>query len=495
MALCLASGVKAQAADPSPDLDVPADDPSVPVLRRVQVRAGILGTQAWPQSERQALAPLSAAGTAADSAWLRSALPAFRSPAFGWSDPARGNSFFFEPEAEAELRMGGDSGDARIAGLGGRIYGRFGAHLSYFSHARIFSEFTDKAQFTHQFSPELGETYSVEKGAGDSLLPDRSYNRFESYIVADWPWIRLKAGRDRLHMGPGYFTSLTASRETPPYYLLEARVDFAPWLTLDDYLLRMTDTDHEIRKYANLHRFEFKPSRAWTFAFQDIVIYQDRDPDARYVLPLVPIMFSEVNNGGLDNSAMSLDFAFAGFRSLRVWGEIFIDDLLGPASFFDDFWENRWAGLAGFQAVLPARWADADLVMEYGHVEPWTYNGRKSQTSFKHFNVPSASRLGPDSRTWDTQLSWRPARWLELRERFSWTDKGLGRPGALGAIHNDSLDGQTKSFLGGDVESHRIWETAARFVWSQFLSASLTWTFEAEASRSHRVSAWAGASW
>ncbi len=318
----------------------------------------------------------------------------------------------------------------------------------------------------------------MEKGAGDSLLAKRTFNHFESYVLLELPWVKLKAGRDRLNMGPGYFSSLMATRNTPPYWLLEARIDFASWLYLDNYLLRMTDTAHEIQKFANIHRFEFKPFDFLSVAFQDIVIYQDRDPDLRYFLPLVPITFTESDMGGPDNSAMGFDFLSTITPNLSIWGELFIDDLLGPTSFYNSYWENRWAGLAGFQVTSPLRKVDADLVVEYSHVEPWTYNGRKAQTSFKHFNVPSASKLGPDSKTWDLKLCYRPWKFIELQEQLDLSDKGLGRPGTLGTIHIDSIDGLSKEWLGGTVAYRRVWTQGIKLAYRQYVSASLQWVLD-----------------
>ncbi len=484
-----------------PDLDIPADSPAFQTLRRIQTRSGLLlPGQAFPQSEwavERYLADKRV--TPADSAALTLSLPGFRREWIHWADTASRHSLYVSPALN--LAWHGethtDSNDAAmLAGVGGTLYGQLAPHLSFYSRGMVYTEYTDKAQFTHQFSPEQGETYSVEKGAGDSLLSDRTFNRFECYVQADLPWgITLKAGRDRVHTGPGYFTSLMATRDTPPYWLMEARVEFAPWLSLDDYLLRMTDTRHDIQKYANLHRFEFKPGNSLSLAFQDIVIYQDRDPDWRYALPLAPLTFTESDMGGPDNSAMGFDFLYAGVRNLSVWGELFIDDLLGPTSFFNDFWENRWAGLAGFQVTSPLPRLDADLVVEYGHVEPWTYNGRQAQTSFKHFNVPSASRLGPDSRTWDAQLSYRPVKWAQVKERLDFSDKGLGRQGTLGVIHDDAVDGVTKSWLSGPVASRRVWAQELAVSYRQFLSVDLGWAMDFGDAKANELSAGLRAMW
>jgi hypothetical protein len=463
-----------------PDLDISAQSPSFQALRRVQSRAqSLYYDQVFPQSSAGMATYLDAQRLSAfDSASTLGRYPFGSDELVRWVDADRGNSFFLSPLLELGAISGNASdtlGTRDYGGLGARIYGKVGTRLSFYTHATMYTEKTEKAQFSHQFNPGYGETYTVEKGPGDSLLKSRTYNRFEYYAKLDYAWGSIKAGRDWIHMGPGYFSSLTATRDTPPYYLLEARIDFAPWLKLDNYLLKMTDTDYGIQKYANLHRFEFKPLPSLALAFEDIVIYQDRDPDPTYLLPLVPLTFSEANGGGRDNAAMSFDAMYAAPHGVSVWGELFLDDLLGPASFFDDFWENRWAVLAGFQWSMPLTWADADLVVEYSRVEPWTYNGRKPQTSFRQFNVPSASKLGPDSRTWDAQLSYRPSRWVEFKERLGLYDKGQGRPGELGAIHDDSLDGTSKAFLGQAVRSQRIWEQEIGYLYSRYVSGRLAW--------------------
>lgn len=473
----------AQAAFPSdkPDLDLPAQGEVFGALRRMQSRSGVLlPVQAFPQRESglERGSSLDSAATPADAWLLDSRLHSRRSELVRWSDSARGHSFYLSPSFELATRHAtgdGSSESGNLVGVGLVLSGNVFPRVSFHSRGSVYTEFTDRPQFTHQFSPEFGETYSVEKGAGDSLLPDRTFNRFEYYLLADLPWLTLKAGRDRLHMGPGYFSGLMATRDTPPYYMIEARLDFASWMTVDNYLLKMTDTRHEIQKYANLHRFEFKPTPRLAVAFQNMVIYQDRDPDWKYVVPLAPLAFSEDNLGGRDNDAMGFDFLYAGIPYANLWGELFIDDLLGPTAFFDDFWENRWAGLGGFQVVSPfPRW-DADLVVEYSQVEPWTYLGRTPQSGFKHFNVPSASKLGPDSRSLDVQLSYRPFPWLELVERWESNDKGRGRQATLGVVHEDSKDGTSKSLLGGEADRERYLNHAGLIRWNRFFDARLAW--------------------
>ena len=487
------------AASPtSLNLDLTADSPSFQALRRAQTRNGSLFyDQAFPQSAQGMGRYLESKSLSVyDSSYLLARHP-FQGGELGhWVDTTRGNSFLVSPLLESGASGGDDTlGSDFYGGLGARIYGTLSHRLIYYTHATVYTEKVDRARFTHQFNPEFGETYSVEKGLGDSLLDYRTYNRFEYYLKFDQDWWSIKAGRDRLHMGPGYFSSLTAGRDTPPYYLVEGRIDFAPWLKLDDYLIKMTDTDYEVQKYANVHRLEFKPTPALALAFQDIVIYQDRDPDPAYVLPLVPLTFAEANSGGRDNAAMAFDGTYASPFGVSIWGELFLDDLLGPAAFFDDFWENRWAALAGFQWVLPLAWADADLVAEYSHVEPWTYNGREAYTSFKHYNVPSASKLGPDSRSVDVQVSYRPWKRVQLRERWELNEKGTVPGSILGTIHDDGLHGQTKEWLGPGTQSRVQASHELTYFYQRYLETRIWWVQGLDGGQGQRFGMDVGLGW
>lgn len=491
---------EAQALPGSTFVDIAPDSPLFATLRRAQTRSGSLYyDQVFPQSSKGLLKYLETSRLSIyDSGFLLGRYP-FHSGELGrWMDSSRGNSFLVSPllETGASGSGGADTlGSDLYTGLGARIYGTVAHRLVYYTHATVYTEKVDRARFTHQFNPELGETYSVEKGLGDSLLDYRTYNRFEYYLKLDQDWWSIKAGRDRLHLGPGYFSSLTATRDTPPYYLVEGRIDFAPWLKLDDYLIKMTDTDYDVQKYANIHRLEFRPTSALALAYQDIVIYQDRDPDPAYLLPLVPLTFTEANSGGRDNAAMAFDATYATPYGFSVWGELFLDDLLGPVSFFDDFWENRWASLVGFQWVLPLAWADADFVAEYSHVEPWTYNGREAHTSFKQYNVPSASKLGPDSRSLDIQGSWRPWKQLQLRERWEWNEKGIGRQATLGTIHDVSLDGETKEYLGPGTKSSLQASHELTFFYQRYFDARLWWSQGISGPVAHRFGIDVTAGW
>jgi len=46
--------------------------------------------------------------------------------------------------------------------------------------------------------------------------------------------------------------------------------------------------------------------------------------------------------------------------------------------------------------------------------------------------------------------------------------KGIGRAGALGAIHNDEIDGTTKSFLGQGSRENKVWTQEATLIYKRY---------------------------
>ncbi len=471
MVFCLAHSIYAT------NLDISAHDPIYPILRRAQTKSSVLFfSQNFPQTKSGLNAVLKKGDLSFyDRYYLHNRYPLAASPLVKYAGKHTDNVLYLSPLVRTSFYDTSKTGV--IGALGLRAYGDVGPYLTFFTQGEVFTEWTDEDQFSHQFDPDYGETCSVEKGPNDDLLSSRTCNRFTYYLRLDLDWIHLKVGRDNIHMGPGYFSSLTAQKQTAPYYLVEMRIPFSEWLYLDNYFLKMTDSDHDVRKFAHIHRFEFKPFQFFSVAFQDVVIYQDRNIDLAYALPLIPLAFSEDNTGGRDNDAMALDVMYTGLPLTSVWAEVFIDDLLGPGTFFDDFWENRWSVLFGFQVVSPLSWLDMDMTFEYSRVEPWTYNGRQSYTSFRHFNRPSASKLGPDSRSFDIQFMYRPTKFIELGHRLEINDKGTEPSSKLGQIHSDDDHGTKKSFLKGKRLRERISIFSLTGFWRQHVLVDTYFTF------------------
>ena len=164
-----------------PSLDISAHDESNSTLRRIQTRTGaVYSTQVFPQNSANIDSYLKTHFLSPyDLSSLENSDPFLNNEIIQWNDSLRRNSFYLSPKALIGFQQSDEKdsiGSSLHVGIGARISGKLGNRLTYFTEAKVFTEKTNRDQFGHQFSPDFGETYSVEKGSGDSLLNTRTYN-------------------------------------------------------------------------------------------------------------------------------------------------------------------------------------------------------------------------------------------------------------------------------------------------------------------------------
>ncbi len=425
-------------------------------LQRLSARSGTtLPHQSWPLSTTEIrnflnLPEVHRNLTASDSLALAAFLGDPRELK-RWNRPDDSTFLAIEPEVGGGIRSD-SSLNRELATLGGRLYGTLGGRLQYFSQATINTEWADADIYYDRYPEADGEPSGVDFDGCDSLYGKRTFARYTAYAETEYRWFTVKYGRDRIQHGPGEWTGLTTSRALPPWTVLDTRIAPFPWLTVQASVLEARPTETAIgsknpryfagdaRKWMHVHRYEVRPCRGLAVAFQNSVIY-DADSagglQPAYLLPIIPIFFTQDLSGNRDNSAMQFDFRFDRLRPLSLWGAFFIDDLNDPMTIFDDDWRNRWAALAGFRLVSPWRPVDADLTAEISLVRPWTYTGgREADYSFSHYGYATGSENGPDSRSTHVRIAWRPCRRLELAPEFELQEKGTGRGAVLGIVHS-----------------------------------------------------------
>jgi hypothetical protein len=464
-------------------LDVP-DDPRIrEALDRISVRAGLaLPRASWPLTAAEASAILARAGSvgaisSADSSDLLGILPGSRELA-RWGD-STSNLLAIHARAGggAQLTDSGYGRNERLGWLGGRAYGVAGGTLWYYSDARIFTRWSDDRIYWDRYSLADGEPSGVPL---DQASPDGRYStctgaRYVAWVQWTRDWISLKYGRDRVRFGPGEWTGLTTTLSTPPYQMLDTRLKMFPWLSIQAMVLEARPEEPlggagfpgDARKWVHVHRFELLPIPSLEFAFQNQVVYKDSGGvNPAYLLPLVPIFFSQDLAGNRDNSAMQFDFSWTSPWGIRIWSALLVDDLNSLGDFFGSSWLNRWAFLAGGRVVSPWPRADADLTAEFSFVRPWTFTGgREASYSFAHYGLPMGTELGPDSRTFHLRGAWRPESHFEAGLSFESLEKGLGPQATLGQVNRTSSQSPASSFGEGKERT---------FAWGSDLTAEWT---------------------
>lgn len=469
--LCMglvAAGV-ASGDDYPRSLDLPDDSQMRAALERISTRSGAsLPRTSWPLTARearqfldQAMAKDSSCLTPADSVVLSDLIHGPKE-LMRW-DGAGLSILAVNARAGGEWTAtdSGSGENERMGWLGGRLYGVVGGDLWFYSDARIFTRWSDDYKYWDRYTLADGEPSGVpfDDPSRDNRYKSNTGARYTAWAQWSRDWVSLKYGRDRIQYGPGVWTGLTTNYSTPPYQMLDARVTPFPWLSVQATVLEARPGEQaggiwfagDDRKWMHVHRYEVRPLEGLSLAFQNQVLYKDSGGvNPAYLLPLVPIFFSQDLSGNRDNSAMQFDFSYASKWKAKIWSAFLMDDLNSLTDMFGSHWLNRWAFLAGGQFVSPWNGIDADLTAEFSLVRPWTLTGgREEAYSFAHYGLPMGTELGPDSRTFHARLAWRPAPWLEVGGAYALLEKGEGRQARVGWVNGrDGVYSGTSVLLG-----------------------------------------------
>lgn len=467
MFLPLLLATAATAASYPASLDLPNRSELREALERVGIRAGVEPPRlSWPWTAKEAQDHLrraierdSNAITASDSVVLEDLLEGPRE-LWRWENGRAGSMLALNVRSEGQGRIVDREDSAQLlqASIGGALYGNLAGEIWYSSQARIFTEWADEFRYRDRYVLGDAEPSGVpfDDESQDNKYKSRTGARYVAWAQWSRDWLSLKYGRDRVRFGPGAWTGLTTRLETPPYNLFDARIEPFRWLSVQSTVLEARPGEMELafpgdaRKWCHVHRFEIRPARGVALAFQNQVLYKDSGGvNPTYLLPLVPIFFSQDLAGNRDNSAMQFDARIDRLADVSVWGALMIDDLNSLSDIFGSNWLNRWAVLAGGQILSPWRGVDADLTVEWTMVRPWTYTGgREEAYSFAHYGLPMGSELGPDSRTLRSRLAWRCIPGLETSLEGFVLEKGLGEEATLGLVNRENRFGATAVLFG-----------------------------------------------
>jgi len=365
------------------------------------------------------------------------------------------------------------------ASIGGLVYGNVAGEIWFLSNSRIFTEWADDFLYQDRYVLGDGEPSGVpfDDESESGRYKSRTGARYVAWAQWSRDWVSLKYGRDRIRFGPGKWTGLTTRLETPPYNMFDARIEPFTWLSVQSTVLETRPGEEELeipgdeRKWCHVHRFEVRPVRGVALAFQNQVLYRDSGGvNPTYLLPLVPIFFSQDLAGNRDNAAFQIDAQVDRLRNVSVWGALMLDDLNSMSDIFGSSWLNRWAVLAGGQILSPWKSFDADVSVEWSMVRPWTYTGgREEAYTFSHYGLPMGSELGPDSRTFRARLAWRILPGVEASLDGFVLQKGVDHQATLGFVNRD--DGKTAELFGNGWTGRSGGKFGAR--WTVFRDADL----------------------
>jgi hypothetical protein len=315
-------------------------------------------------------------------------------------------------------------------------------NVGFFSDNRVFAEW-GSGTYLQNYDPSLGYPRNAEKDSSRA-----TWDVSDAYLTWNLKGFRFEFGRDNARWGPSGADGLMFSGLAPSMDLF--RMDFDIGRTRFTWLHGALRSAFD-PKWISARRIECTVCRGVDLALEDAVIYGRRGVQAAYANPVLPFLVSQHSLGDRDNVTMGFDADVNRIRNVKLYGELFLDDLFAPWDLFADYWGDKTAVRAGAVWACRPLGIDAPLRIEYARVDPFVYTHADSANVFEHFASGLGSDLQPNSdRIRVSCEPWFSAAW-RAGVRFDAVRHGRGD---RRTAHRPE-DGDRKGFLEGTVESTR----------------------------------------
>lgn len=481
---------------------VEAPHPVYAFLRRLEVKGILdrpfLGSLPLPQSRVLDLLRGAALDSARLGAWERRELARYRAEfdpdlrhlasRLEYADSGRLLSGRVEYFAGGYLRdsLPRDEAYAYTA-LTPKVEGRFTGNLGFVSEATVGAEISRDGRYFMNYDPQRGLPYNTRVRTAGRLDDGITFDSFRTVVSWGGNGYGIDAGNDWNQWGPGIWQHPTfgprpwfwvqdslpaddssrfagsylpgSSRhgyrrpgEGPPPTQL--RLDIA-WRRLKyvKFIAEKTGLSAHARAFLVAHRLEARPTRNLLVGVHEMVAFAGRSFEATYGIPFVPLKFAEHQVGDKDNIGIGFDADYRLPRGMRVYSELFFDDVIAPQDMFDDYWGNKFAWVVGWEAFdlpLPA----SGLQVEYARVEPWLFGHHALNNQMQHYGSLLGSALPPNSHAAWARWSQALPRGLEAEIEYAFLQRQTrARGSSIFDVHEDLRDGKGKDFLGEDPET------------------------------------------
>ena len=220
-----------------------------------------------------------------------------------------------------------------------------------------------------------------------------------TYMKFKLPWFELQLGKNSLWWGPGRYGALLISDNSPSWDMLKLSTAYDKF-TFAHFtgMLRSPLGD----RYISGHRLEALITPRFRIGIHEVVVYGNRfelhylNPATVYffVTPALEASSDNIN----DNMLTGLDFELMPLKSLKLYGELVIDDYQQTWNLRDVHnWANLFGVLLGMYYTNPLGLNDTDLHVEYTFINQFCYTHGIPINSYQNYGYIIGHWLGPDS--------------------------------------------------------------------------------------------------
>lgn len=327
------------------------------------------------------------------------------------------------------------------------LWGQLGTHVGFFFDFRDTKEWGTKT-YPDQFDISLPGLGFVN-GYGTHIWHDETI----AYVVFKLPYFQLFIGKDFNYWGSGFNGSLGLSNNATSFDQIKVQTKF--WRLKFTHLLGFLRTFPVIRKQDGMtnpksivaHRLDINVAKWLNIGLYESVIFGNRRFELAYLNPINFYRSAEHFLSDDDNASMGADIELFLIPNVKLYGELFIDDL-STSKIGSGFFGNKIAYSAGGFWVDTFKIRNLDVRIEYTRTRPFVYTHRKDINRYSNFNTGLGHWIGPNSDNLLLRAQYRFSKSLFVAANIESFRHGANEPDRnVGGDMNRTEDATTPEFI------------------------------------------------
>lgn len=316
------------------------------------------------------------------------------------------------------------------------VRGQLGEHIGFFFDFRDTQEWGTRT-YPDRFDITM-EGLGFVNGYGTHIWHDET----NAYLVFKLPYLQLIVGKDFNYWGPGFNGALGLSNNATSFdqVKLQTRIWRLKFTYLWGFLRtfpRLTLPDGRTNPRSIVaHRLELDVAKWLDVGLYEMVVFGNRRFEFAYLNPINFYRSAEHFVSDDDNASMGFDVELLLIPHLKLYGELFIDDL-NTSKLGSDFHGNKTGMLAGGLWVDAFTVSNLDVRLEYARTRPYLYTHRNAINTYSNFTTGLGHWMGPNADSFIAHAQYRFSRRLSLAASLQHYRHGANPP---------------DSNIGGDIE-------------------------------------------
>jgi hypothetical protein len=287
---------------------------------------------------------------------------------------------------------------------------------SLFGGSCSYPFFLDTILDQKKIIPETGQAY---KKPGENNYVFSDYTGYISYSPRNNKVFNFQLGRDKHFIGDGY-RSLLLSDFGPayPFFRINTnvwRLQYHAWYTMMYDVTGSNGIKNNFtNKYGTFHYLSYNITKELNLSLFENIIWRGTDSnqvrtfEVNYLNPIILLRPQEYSVGSPDNSFVGLNISGIVFKTLKLYGQIGLDEFyLKEIRAKRGWWANKQGWQLGAKYINAIGIKGLQLQVEYNEVRPYMYTHGIVDQNYSHYGMPLAHPFGANFREFLGILNYR----------------------------------------------------------------------------------------